>query len=84
MTPESSAPAQGNLPAGPAISIALNGEVRQFSAGLTVAGLLAELGVASFGVAVERNRAVVRRAEHSSTALAEGDVIEIVQFVGGG
>jgi thiamine biosynthesis protein ThiS len=27
---------------------------------------------------------VVRRKDHPSTALAEGDVVEIVHFVGGG
>ncbi len=66
------------------ISITLNGEPKQVPAGLSVATLLSDLGVASFGVAVERNRAVVRRADHPHTAIEPGDVIEIVQFVGGG
>jgi sulfur carrier protein len=35
-------------------------------------------------VAVERNGDVVPRAEHAATALAEGDVLEIVHLVGGG
>jgi len=66
------------------IPITLNGEPRMVSNGTTVAALLAELGTPQFGVAVERNRLVVRRADHAATALAAGDVIEIVQFVGGG
>jgi sulfur carrier protein len=35
-------------------------------------------------VAVERNGDVVPRAEHASTRLERGDVVEIVHFVGGG
>lgn len=66
------------------VTVMLNGEPRQLPVGLTVSGLLQELGVAVFGVAVERNRQVVRRADHGATLLDEGDTIEIVQFVGGG
>lgn len=66
------------------LTVTLNGEERRFPAGLSVAGLLVELGVAKFGVAVERNRLVVRRADHDSTLVIDGDMIEIVQFVGGG
>ena len=33
---------------------------------------------------VERNQRIVPRAEHPTTLLDEGDVIEIVHFVGGG
>jgi thiamine biosynthesis protein ThiS len=35
-------------------------------------------------VAVERNGEVVPRARHADVELADGDVIEIVHFVGGG
>ena len=66
------------------VHIELNGEPTELPAGLTVAGLLERLGVPAFGVAVERNRAVVRRADHAACVLEEGDRIEVVQFVGGG
>ena len=66
------------------IRIQLNGEPAELAAGLTVAQLLAHMGVAAQGVAVERNRGVVRRAEHERCVLQEGDQIEVVQFVGGG
>lgn len=84
MTTESAAESQANSPTEQLLTVTLNGESRQFSAGLTVAELLQQLGVPAFGVAVERNRQVVRRADHAATALADGDSIEIVQFVGGG
>ena len=66
------------------IPIVLNGEPRQVPEGLTVAALLAHLGVAGDKVAVELNRAIVRRTEWSDTAVAAGAALEVVQFVGGG
>lgn len=66
------------------MKLTVNGEAREVPDGLTVRGLVEHLGLTEGPVAVERNREVVPRAEHASTALAEGDTIEIVHFVGGG
>ncbi|GAC1356046.1 MAG: hypothetical protein NVS3B10_11210 [Polyangiales bacterium] len=62
----------------------VNGEATEVPDGLSVAGLVAHLGLGPGPVAVERNRAVVPRADHAATQLAEGDDLEIVHFVGGG
>ena len=70
--------------AAPAILVSLNGERRRLPAGSTVAGLLAELGLDRRKVAVERNEAIVMRSAYAETALAEGDQLEIVHFIGGG
>ena len=35
-------------------------------------------------VAVELNRAIVRRLDHPTTQLTDGDTIEVVTLVGGG
>lgn len=64
--------------------IEVNGEARDVSPAITITQLLAELGVGDGPVAVERNRAIVPRAEHAQTALSEGDALEVVHFVGGG
>lgn len=64
--------------------IEVNGQSREVTAGVTVAALLRELGIADGPVAVERNRAIVPRAQHAATTLSEGDQLEVVQFVGGG
>lgn len=69
---------------GPVPTIVLNGESRPIQPGQTVAALIAELGLDRRQVAVERNREVVPRAEHEQTALADGDKLEVVTFVGGG
>ena len=66
------------------IEVIVNGAPRTIAAGVTVLGLIEDLGLSGRPVAVERNREVVPRANHATTALAAGDRIEIVTFVGGG
>ncbi len=62
----------------------VNGEDLDIPDGLTVRGLVEHLKLTDGPVAVERNREVVPRATHATTALMLGDVLEIVHFVGGG
>jgi len=64
--------------------ITVNGEPHEIQQGLTVLGLIQKLGLTEGPVAVELNREVLPRAEHSTTSLRESDVVEIVHFVGGG
>jgi sulfur carrier protein len=66
------------------VDITVNGTARQVAAGCTVAELVASLGLRPEHVAVERNREIVPRAQHGTTALGDGDQLEIVTFVGGG
>jgi len=66
------------------MNILLNGELRQAPAGLTVAGLLEWLEIDARLVAVELNRAVVKRVRYADTPVTEGAEVEIVAFVGGG
>ena len=66
------------------MQVTINGEVRDLPPGLTLAGLLQHLELTQGLVAIERNREVVPRREHASVLLQPGDVLELVQFVGGG
>lgn len=66
------------------MEIVLNGEPRAVEAGATVLSLVASLSLPATRVAVERNRAIIRKSDYGTTALADGDRIEIVTFVGGG
>ncbi|NTU42462.1 MAG: sulfur carrier protein ThiS [Nitrospirales bacterium] len=50
----------------------------------TVLQLLEEMGIVPGRVAVEVNLKVLRRAELADYRLNEGDVVEVVNFVGGG
>ena len=51
---------------------------------LTVTQLLEQLLIDSRRVAVEHNFIVLKRAAYDTATLAEGDQVEIVNFVGGG
>jgi sulfur carrier protein len=62
----------------------INGEDKDVAEVSTVADLLAALGLAGRRVAVEYNRDVLPAAAWPGQALAEGDELEIVHFVGGG
>ena len=64
--------------------VTLNGEPREVPGPLTVAALLAHLAIDPRRVAVELNEAVVKRARYDDTGMRAGDVVEIVNFVGGG
>ena len=64
--------------------VQVNGEGRDVPAGITVARLIELLDLAEGPVAVEQNGEVVPRAKHAETEVGEGDVLEVVHFVGGG
>lgn len=67
------------------VTFTLNGEPRTFAPPVgTVEDLVAALGLGAARVAVEVNRRIVRRADWAQAALADGDSIEVVHFVGGG
>ena len=63
--------------------VRLNGEMRDIPEGVSVAGLLAQLGVKAQRVAVEVNDAVVTRDRQDAQILRAGDAIEIVALIGG-
>lgn len=66
------------------IQVRVNGTHEPLPPGLTVAELVARLGLAPDGVAVAINLHVVPKSQHPTRALREGDRVEIVQAVGGG
>ena len=66
------------------MNLTINGETRSFDSVPDVATLVATLGLDARKVAVERNLEIVPRSAYGRTALAEGDRIEIVHFIGGG
>lgn len=62
----------------------INGEKREYPEGLTIAALVAQLGMKPDRVAVELNFEIVPRAKWDASILKEGDELEVVHFVGGG
>jgi len=66
------------------MKLQINGEPRDFDSPLSLSGLIEQLGMKQDRAAVELNRNIAPRDQWQETQLAEGDQLEIVQFVGGG
>src|SRR6201990_2346942 len=66
------------------MEITLNGETRALDAATSVRSLLESLGLDPAKIAVERNLEIVPRSTYADVALANGDRLEIVHFIGGG
>ncbi|MFD5816357.1 sulfur carrier protein ThiS [Streptomyces sp. NPDC059618] len=66
------------------MNVVVNGERRLVAAGTALDAIVATLTPSSSGVAAALNETVVPRAQWSSTALAEGDRVEVLTAVQGG
>ncbi|KQY32253.1 thiamine biosynthesis protein ThiS [Caulobacter sp. Root1455] len=66
------------------MKLLLNGEERHIAGVVSIADLVSALGLDARKVAVERNLEIAPRSTYADTALADGDRIEIVTFIGGG
>ena len=66
------------------LRVTVNGERQTLPLAATVAEVLARFEIDVRHVAVERNRKLVPKSEFDTTKLEDGDVLEVVTFVGGG
>lgn len=66
------------------IDVELNGTRRSVPDGMTVVGLLEFLELRPELVVVERNREILTRDRYAEVPVRDGDVLELVHFVGGG
>ena len=66
------------------VTIWVNGDQRRVPAGISVAGMLREIGIDPAKVAVERNLEIVPRSMLEQVLVEDVDAYEIVHFVGGG
>lgn len=64
--------------------VTVNGKPTDVHESCTIGELLEQLEIKRDRVAVEVNLEIIPKASHDFHPLAPGDVIEIVQFVGGG
>ena len=62
----------------------VNGEPRDLPNAMTIADLIAQLGLSERRIAVELNLDIVPREDYSARQLRDGDAVEVVHFVGGG
>ncbi len=69
---------------GQTITASVNGKFIELPAGTTIANFLAGRDLHERLVVVERNGEIVKRGLFSAVVIKEGDLLEIVHFVGGG
>lgn len=62
----------------------INGKDLSRYTGRTVAEMLEQEAYVPAQVAVERNEEILPKGAYEDTVLADGDVIEVVSFMGGG
>lgn len=66
------------------LRVRINGRDHELESPVTVAQVIERLGWDARKIAVERNLEIVPRSAHGTTILADGDRLELVNFVGGG
>ncbi|MFG2359835.1 sulfur carrier protein ThiS [Streptomyces sp. NPDC048521] len=66
------------------VTISVNGERREIAPGTALDSLVRTLTAAPSGVAAAVNETVVPRTRWATTALAEGDRVEVLTAVQGG
>lgn len=66
------------------ITVTVNGEEREIPAGQNVKGFLESLDLHPGMVVVERNREILDRDRYGEVTVEQGDLLELVHFVGGG
>ena len=66
------------------ITVRINGQPEIFPSSLSVSTFLKEKGYRPGRVAVEQNGSIVPKREYESRLIEDGDILEVVSFVGGG
>ncbi|MGA1861985.1 sulfur carrier protein ThiS [Deferribacter thermophilus] len=66
------------------MKIKINGQIKEVDGSKSIAALINELNLNADRIVVEYNGEVLDKSEYDSTYLNEGDVLELIQFVGGG
>ncbi|ARU58515.1 thiamine biosynthesis protein ThiS [Oleiphilus messinensis] len=66
------------------IEVTVNGDSMSFDAPLSIAALLKQMALENARVAVEVNMDIVTRSLHEQHLIQDGDIVEVVQAIGGG
>ncbi|MDR1695709.1 MAG: sulfur carrier protein ThiS [Endomicrobium sp.] len=66
------------------ITVKLNGKEKQAKEAITVAAFLMENGIDPYQTAAELNFEALNPQELPKTILKDGDILEVLRFVGGG
>lgn len=66
------------------MQVKVNGEIRELNEGLSLLELIRSLGLEERVMAAALNMQIVKQDAWGSAVLNEGDIIELLDFVGGG
>ena len=66
------------------IRISLNGNTRDVREGTTILKLLKELEVEEFKIIVQVSGQIIANNKYHLKELKDGDIVEIINFIGGG
>ncbi len=66
------------------IEVTINGELTQLERPMGVKVLLKQLGIDPKKVALEHNLEIVPKSTYGDIVVNDGDMLEIVHFIGGG
>lgn len=66
------------------MNITLNGQSYPLAEMITIEELLNRLKLDCHQVVVEHNQHIIPRQRHADTFVKEGDILEVIHFVGGG
>lgn len=66
------------------MNIIVNGEHKNIGEASSLCTLLETLGIVQNAVVIEHNGSIINFERFQTTVLKEGDVLELVRFVGGG
>ena len=64
--------------------IQINGELKEGYEEKTLAGMIEQEGFDRTRIATEINGTIVSKQNYDETILHDGDIVEVVNFVGGG
>ena len=66
------------------MKITCNGETREITSNTTLVSFIRSLDLNPDTIVAECDGRIVRRTEYDTMVLAEGNVLELIRFVGGG
>jgi len=66
------------------MEITVNGETKEIAPKTTLVSLITDMGLNPDTVVIECDGKIIKRDEYDSLVLQEGNVLELIRFVGGG
>ncbi len=64
--------------------ISINDKDFFFEKPITIAEVISTIKCNTTQVAIEHNKVIIPRSQYSNTIVKDGDIIECVEFIGGG